>query len=99
MPIWEQYTIEFFFSCGLFINALLFIPQIIRLWSRKDSKEVSLLTFGGFNIIQLTALLHGVIHSDYILTIGYALSILTCGAVTFLIIYYRIKNRAYEKIS
>jgi len=82
--------IEVVFSLGLFINAALFVPQIIKLYRQKDSAELSLLTFSGFNLIQLSMVLHAYLHDDYILLIGSFLSLVTCGAVTCLIIIYRI---------
>jgi MtN3 and saliva related transmembrane protein len=83
-------VVETIFSLGLFINAILFVPQIIRLYQKKDSREVSLLTFGGFNVIQFFTILHGYIHSDYLLMIGFIASFITCGIVTGMIIYYRL---------
>jgi MtN3 and saliva related transmembrane protein len=82
--------IETVFSLGLFLNAALFIPQIIRLYQKKDSKEISLLTFAGFNVIQFFTILHGYIHQDYLLLIGYIVSFIACGIVTAMIIYYRL---------
>ncbi|MBA2657123.1 MAG: hypothetical protein H0U70_09095 [Tatlockia sp.] len=83
------YIIQYGFSLSLIVNAGLFIPQIIALVKTKSSTGVSLLTFAGFNIIQLFTMLHGWIIGDYLLAIGYFLSILTCGSVSFLIIYYK----------
>jgi MtN3 and saliva related transmembrane protein len=71
------------------VNALLFIPQITTLLKHKTSKGISLITFAGFNIIQLFILLHGLIEKDYMLALGYLLSLITCGSVTVLIIFYR----------
>lgn len=82
--------IETVFSLGLFLNAVLFIPQIIRLYQKKDSRELSLLTFAGFNVIQLFTILHGYINHDYLLMAGFAASFITCGIVTGMIIYYRL---------
>jgi MtN3 and saliva related transmembrane protein len=81
--------IEIFFSAGMFINALLFIPQVIKLLKTKDSHDLSLLTFAGFNLIQLFILLHGLIHHDYLLLAGAGLSLLTCGTITVLIIVFK----------
>ena len=50
---WIPVTIESLFGMGLFVNAALFIPQAIKLFREKDSKELSLITFLGFNAIQL----------------------------------------------
>lgn len=87
---WAIAFVEIVFSMGMVINALLFIPQIIRLYKTKNSQELSLLTFAGFNLIQLFTLLHGVIHNDKLLVFGMLFSLVMCGAVTFLIMYYRM---------
>ncbi|MFA6037888.1 MAG: PQ-loop domain-containing transporter [Legionellales bacterium] len=82
--------VETIFSLGLFLNAALFVPQIIRLYHKKDSKELSLLTFAGFNFIQFFTILHAHIQQDYILMIGFIMSFIACGIVTGMIIYYRL---------
>ena len=84
-----EIIIETIFSLGLFINAALFIPQIIQLYKTKNSKGFSIITFAGFNLIQLFTVLHGILHKDYLLISGYTLSLITCGIVTMLIIFYR----------
>jgi len=83
--------IETVFSLGLFINAMLFVPQIIRLYKTKDSQGISLTTFIGFNFIQLFTVLHGYLHKDYLLMLGYILSFITCGFVTILTLIYKRK--------
>ena len=87
--MWWRYLIEMFFSLGLFINAGLFVPQAIQLYRTKDSKAFSLLTFGGFNLIQIFTVLHGFLQKDYVLAVGFCMSILTCGTVTVMIWVYR----------
>lgn len=84
--------IDIGFSLGMFINALLFIPQIIKLYKVKDSQGVSLLTFGGFTLIQLFTVLHGYFAKDYLLFGGSLASLLTCGTATILACWYRLKN-------
>lgn len=81
--------IQYGFSISLVVNAGLFIPQIISLIKTKSSKGISLITFAGFNIIQLFTMLHGFYLGDYLLAGGYLLSIITCGTVSVLICYYR----------
>lgn len=88
-----KYCVGVFFAIGLFINALLFVPQIIKLWRIKESKDLSLVMFGGFNLIQIFAVLHGYMNQDYILMIGFLLSLITSGAVTFLIVFYKLKEK------
>jgi MtN3 and saliva related transmembrane protein len=81
--------IEVMFGLGLFFNALLFIPQALKLFKTKNSKEVSLITFGGFNIMQIFTILHGYFNGDCILMGGFLLSFIFCSIVTILIILYR----------
>lgn len=87
--MWIESFIEIVFSLGLFVNAALFIPQIIQLYKVKNSEGFSLLTFSGFNVIQLFMLLHGVLHRDYLLVFGIGLSLITCGMVTLMIVLYK----------
>lgn len=77
------------FSICLLVNSALFIPQIITLLKTQSSKNISLTTFLGFNVIQLFTLLHGWIENDIILVVGCIVSLITCGTVSLLIIYYR----------
>ena len=81
--------IELVFSAALIINALLFIPQIIKILKEKSAQGVSLLTFGGFLLIQLMIVLHGVINHDYLLVVGYLFSMVTCGSVVLLTLIYK----------
>ena len=85
--------VNFIFGFGLFINAALFIPQILLLLKKQHADDVSLTTFLGFFIIQLFTILHGLYTHDWILVAGYIASIATCGTTTMLIIYYRFKNK------
>ena len=82
-------TIELIFSAALFFNALLFIPQAIRIFSEKSAKSISLITFVGFLFIQLAILGHAVIVDDHLLMWGYLVSLLTCGSVVLLSIFYK----------
>ena len=79
--------IEIGFGAGLFVNAFLFVPQIIQLLRVNDAKELSLLTFSGFCLIQVFVILHGFINQDYLLVVGYSVSLVMCGRVTGLIIF------------
>ena len=93
-----NWVIEFGFSISLLANALLFIPQIIAIIKKRSAEGVSLITFVGFNAIQAFTMFHGLLAHDYILALGYFLSILTCGTVSFLIIYYKYnKTNVLEK--
>jgi MtN3 and saliva related transmembrane protein len=80
------------FGLGLGCNALLFVPQALAIWRKKSDEGVSLLTFGGFNILQAIGIVHGHYQGDPSLVYGMAASLLTCGVVTALTIYYRVRR-------
>ncbi|MCC2666308.1 MAG: sensor histidine kinase [Gammaproteobacteria bacterium] len=92
--------VEFIFGAALFINAALFIPQIIKILRERSAKGVSLITFAGFLLIQLAVVLHGVINHDLLLVYGYLISMLACGTVVFLTVIYRHeKEKESEEIT
>ena len=84
--------IAILFGIGLFGNAALFVPQAIALWRKKSAEGVSLLTFGGFNLLQAIAIVHGIYQHDPSLIIGMIASLITCGSVTTLTLYYRFRR-------
>ncbi|MDP1573802.1 MAG: PQ-loop domain-containing transporter [Coxiellaceae bacterium] len=86
------FIINTLFGIGLFVNALLFLPQALRLLKQKNSADISLITFFGFCITQLLAILYGYLHQDWILMIGYILSLTTCAFVTGLAVFYRLRS-------
>lgn len=80
------------FGLGLLCNALLFVPQAIAVFRKKTDEGVSLITFGGFSILQAIGIVHGVYQHDLSLTLGMAASLLSCGTVTALTIVYRLRR-------
>lgn len=89
-----SYFVEIGFMASLIMNAILFIPQAIKLYRSKNSEHVSLITFLGFNIIQAFIMLHAYFRHDYSLMVGVGLALITCGAVTILTIKYRKTSRS-----
>ncbi len=83
--------ISVLFGAALFVNSCLFIPQIIRLYQKKNSEDISLLTFLGFNLINLLALIYGITKMDWVMIIGYGLSFTTNTITTLLILLYRVR--------
>jgi MtN3 and saliva related transmembrane protein len=81
------------FGLGLLCNALLFVPQAIALWRKKTDEGISLITFGGFSVLQAIGIVHGLYQQDLSLTLGMAASLLSCGTVTFLTLVYRMRRR------
>jgi MtN3 and saliva related transmembrane protein len=82
------------FGLGLGCNALLFVPQIVALLRKKSAEGVSLLTFGGFSVLQVVGIVHGCYQHDWSLILGMAASLLTCGSVTGLTVFYRVRGQA-----
>jgi MtN3 and saliva related transmembrane protein len=80
------------FGLGLGGNALLFVPQILAVWRKKTDEGISLVTFGGFTILQAVGIVHGHYQHDLSLMLGMEASILTCGTVTALTIFYRVRR-------
>ena len=84
--------VAWIFGLGLVGNALLFVPQAIALWRKKTDEGVSLVTFGGFSVLQIVSIVHGVYEHDIALTLGMAASLLTCGTVTGMTVVYRVRR-------
>jgi MtN3 and saliva related transmembrane protein len=70
----------------------LFVPQVIAVWRKKTDEGISLITFGGFSVLQAVGIVHGAYERDWSLILGMAASLLTCGAVTALTVFYRWKR-------
>jgi MtN3 and saliva related transmembrane protein len=85
------------FGLGLVCNALLFVPQVLAVWRKKSDEGISLITFDGFSVLQMVAILHGIYQHDWSLILGMAASLLTCGSVTGLTIFYRMKRRRGQR--
>lgn len=84
-----QYVVELIFGAALFIKAALFIPQALKLYRAKQSRELSLLTFGGLSFMQLLTMMHAYYREDVILFFGILPSFIICGVITYMIILYR----------
>ena len=82
------------FGLGLMCNALLFVPQMLAVWRKKSDEGISLITFGGFNVLQAIAIVHGFYQHDLSLILGMVASLITCGSVTFLTLFYRFGRKS-----
>lgn len=80
------------FGLSLFINAMLFVPQLIKVFRAKKAEDLSGVTFFGFCLIQIASIAYGLINEDNIMVVGYGLSFLLCGTLTILIIKYNSFN-------
>jgi MtN3 and saliva related transmembrane protein len=81
-------TVAFIFGLGMVLNAALFVPQAIHLWRTKTAQGVSVLSFAGFNTLQAIGALHGYFQGDRALMVGMLASLVTCGSVTTLAVWY-----------
>jgi MtN3 and saliva related transmembrane protein len=86
------------FGLGLLGNALLFVPQVLAVWRKKSDEGISLLTFGGFNVLQAIGIVHGLYQHDLSLILGMAASLLTCGCVTTLTLFYRTRRKQTSRL-
>jgi MtN3 and saliva related transmembrane protein len=84
--------VTWLFGLGLMGNALLFVPQIAAVWRKKTDEGISLVTFGGFCLLQIISVIHGIYEHDVAMILGMGASFLTCGTVTGLTIFYRVKR-------
>jgi len=84
--------VTFLFGLGLLGNAALFVPQAIAVWRKKSDEGVSLITFGGFSVLQVVGIVHGAYEHDWSLIIGMTASLLTCGTVAGLTGFYRMRR-------
>ena len=80
------------FGLGLLCNALLFVPQALAVWRKKTDEGVSLVTFGGFSVLQVIGVIHGFYEHDNSLIVGLGASFITCGTVTGLTVFYRVRR-------
>jgi MtN3 and saliva related transmembrane protein len=81
------------FGLGLLGNALLFVPQALAVWRKKTDEGVSLITFGGFSVLQAIGIVHGSYQHDLSLILGMAASLMSCGTVTLLTVMYRLRRK------
>ena len=81
--------VDILFDLGVFINALLYLPQAIKIFLSKSARGLSLLAFLIFDFSILAFLLHGLIQKDWPMVLGMALSLLTCGVTTIAVWVYR----------
>lgn len=81
------------FGLALIGNAALFVPQALAVWRKKSDEGISLVTFGGFCILQVIGVVHGIYEHDNSLIVGLGASFITCGTVTLLTIVYRVRRR------
>ena len=82
------------YGLSLAANALLYIPQAVKIFKEKSSQNVLLVTFSGFFILLIIAFLYGVANDDKVQAVGSALGVIACGSVLFMAIIYRMPRIA-----
>jgi MtN3 and saliva related transmembrane protein len=87
------------FGFALMGNAALFVPQALAVWRKKSDEGISLIAFGGFNVLQAIAIVHGFYQHDLALIVGMIASIITCGAVTILTLIYRVGRKRTDAVA
>ena len=63
MSLFEE-IVDIIFAAGLFVNAMLFIPQAWRIYKKKEAQDLSVITFLGFWITQISAIFYGYFSHD-----------------------------------
>jgi MtN3 and saliva related transmembrane protein len=86
-----KHIIGVIFGMGLMANAGLFVIQAVKIVRTKSAKGVSIFTFAGFCVLQVTGILHGIFQNDMYLLSGMIASLLACGTVTILAVIYKNK--------
>lgn len=81
--------IDLLFDFSLIINALVFVPQIVKILRLKAAKELSFVSFSCMFLLQLLFGLHGLLHQDYALLIGMIAAMMVSGIIAILILIYR----------
>lgn len=89
--IMAKYISDVLYGGALFVNATLFLPQAWKIYAKKSVEGSSIITFGGFNLVQLLGFINGIYNEDYALIFGQAVSIVACGLVTIQLILYKFK--------
>jgi MtN3 and saliva related transmembrane protein len=68
------------------------VPQALAVGRKKTDEGISLITFGGFSVLQAIGIIHGLYQQDLSLILGMAASLVSCGTVTFLTLFYRMRR-------
>jgi PAS domain S-box-containing protein len=85
-------TLDNLFTLALVLNAIFFIPQIIRVVRNGNSENVSIVSFVGFWFIQLVVMFHGYFHQNSVQFFGALLSLAFGGSLLICLFIYRDKS-------
>ena len=83
------YWIDGIFKVGQLVNAGMFLGQLILVIQKRSAKDMSLISFVGFAMIQFITLLHGYFHKDKLLTYGSLAGLGFCVSLILTALYFR----------
>lgn len=86
------YVINIIYAAAFLWTAVSAIPQIMTLLRLKDSSELSVITFLGFNFIQVVTIIHACFYQEWLLLAGVSLFLIIYAYLSSLVIYYRVKK-------
>jgi len=89
--------INILYGAAFLWTVLSAIPQITKLLRAKDSRELSIITFLGFNFIQIVTIAHAYFYKEWLLLAGVALLLSVYAYLSCLVIYYRVKVMVFNK--
>jgi MtN3 and saliva related transmembrane protein len=90
--IWIYHAINVIYSLSFLWTAFSALPQIITLLRTKNSNELSIITFLGFNFIQVVTIAHAYFYQEWLTLAGVLLLLIIYTALSYLIVYYRVKK-------
>jgi len=64
-------------------------PQAYRIWKRKSSKDVSVITYSLFTAGTIVWTVYGIMLKQWPVTISYSIGLVGCFTVVFMLIRYR----------
>jgi len=74
------------------VMSLGYYPQAYKIWKLKSAKEISLVNYIILSLGTVIWLLYGIIMSDWVITIGFGVSVIGSWLVLFLAIRYKNKK-------
>lgn len=79
---------DILFDISLFVNAIIMLPQLVRILRSKVVEGLSLTSFAGIFLLQLIMAIHGYFYHDFNLMIGMFFAMIVSGSIAALIVFY-----------
>ena len=86
------------FLIALIGNAVLLLLQALRLYRTKAHRGLSITTFAGFLLIQLSGMVNGLYNGNFALIFGYGTSAVINLVVVILLVNYRIRSSSKKTL-